>query len=153
MEPKQEIKPLNVFKPVEDYQCLDCDSQSTAIVEIDDIKSAEKVKRHICLICGSDKLVKICPVCKSLGLVYDDCRDELSCNDCGTVIECPPPYYVDGVKVIPFSQVIRHKNINYDIDVHNRKTHKFAPFRFHKADKDVLGDRERNDPTWVNYPV
>lgn len=107
---------------------------------MDDVKSAEKVKRHLCLNCRGDKLVKTCPECGSIGLLFDDKRAELSCTDCGTVIECPPPYYVDGVEVIPFSHVISD-NITVDTNLSpKRRTYRPGLDTFRRAERDVLGD-------------
>ncbi|MEN6291658.1 MAG: TFIIB-type zinc ribbon-containing protein [Methanobacterium sp.] len=107
---------------------------------MDDVKSAEKVKRHLCLNCRGDKLVKTCPECGSIGLLFDDKRAELSCTDCGTVIECPPPNYVDGVKVVPFSQVIMDNcNVDTNLTLKNR-TYRPGLNHWNEAERDVLGD-------------
>ena len=133
---------------MENFECLECGSHSTAIVENDDIKSSEKVKRHQCLECNSVKLVKTCPNCDSVGLLWDDKRSEISCTVCGTVVECPPPYSKDFLKVIPFSQVIR-ENVTLDSNKAPRyRTSRPALYRFKKAEYEVLGTVESCDKHW-----
>lgn len=129
--------PLNIIKHVENFQCIECDSKITGIVEIEEIKSAEKVKRHICLNCGSPNIVITCPKCGSIGLVEDESRQEIYCKDCGAVLDFTPPYYKDFIKLRPYLQGLLTYNkkdepSNEKYPGRNIKT-------FKKAEKDVLG--------------
>lgn len=129
--------PLKIIKPVDDFQCIECDSKLTGIVEIDDIKSAEKVKRHICLNCGSPNIVLTCPRCGSIGLVEDESRQEISCKDCGAVLDFTPPYYKDFIKLRPFLQGLLTYNKKDEPSKEKYPGRNLKTFK--KAEKDVLG--------------
>jgi hypothetical protein len=95
-------KPYDDLDNYVGYTCLDCDSTNNKIIEIEIKKkwsTKKTIKKRLCSDCGSDKLVKHCPRCKSINILEDVYRAIINCRDCGIVLRSPPPMYAGYNKV------------------------------------------------------
>lgn len=84
-------------KSINGYLCKGCGSDS-----LERVFDENKQKYYaVCIECGSTEFIPTCSHCDSSNLSYDEKRAELSCKDCGLVLDCPVHYVGGDILVVP----------------------------------------------------